>query len=131
MLLFIGEVNLEQFGRTWLEFPFYQVMSVDFLVLWGLFGAEARRGGLRFPLLALFPVGGRFKNDPATLDEILTIFVSDTERRLPVIREAIRTGNGDLVDREGHALKGGAYTIRAELLSSRTMLSLGEERDAP
>ena len=31
MLPFIGKVDLERFGRTWLEFPFYQVMSIDFL----------------------------------------------------------------------------------------------------
>ena len=53
-----GRIDLDLFLRSWLRFPFYQVMSLDFLIFWLLFALEAYRLSRRPVALTLAPVFG-------------------------------------------------------------------------
>jgi CheY-like chemotaxis protein len=52
-------------------------------------------------------------NDKGLLGRMVEIFDRDSRERLPRLREAVRSGNADVVKQEAHALKGGIGTFYA------------------
>jgi signal transduction histidine kinase/DNA-binding response OmpR family regulator/HPt (histidine-containing phosphotransfer) domain-containing protein len=53
-------------------------------------------------------------NDRGLLGRMVEIFDRDSGERLPRLREAVRSGNADVVMQEAHALKGGVGTFYAK-----------------
>src|SRR5262249_43854769 len=53
-------------------------------------------------------------NDKGLLGRMVEIFDRDSRERLPRLREAVRSGNADVVKHEAHALKGGIGTFYAK-----------------
>jgi signal transduction histidine kinase/DNA-binding NarL/FixJ family response regulator len=59
-----------------------------------------------------------FDRDSGTLRDIIGGFLMDAEERIPLIQKGILSGDDITVHRESHAIKGGAYNIRAERLAA-------------
>lgn len=53
-------------------------------------------------------------NDRELLGRMVEIFDRDSGGRLPRLREAVRSGNAEVVKQEAHALKGGIGTFYAK-----------------
>lgn len=52
--------------------------------------------------------------EPDVLEELVTMFLSDTARRLAAIRESVSEGRVPEVERAAHALAGGSAVFGAE-----------------
>ena len=53
-------------------------------------------------------------NDKGFLGRMVEIYDRDAGERLPRLREAVRSGNAEVVKQEAHALKGGVGTFYAK-----------------
>lgn len=58
-----------------------------------------------------------FDNDTDFLNEVLGEFLEHVEEQLPLIRTAVGTQDFDIIEKQGHAIKGGAANLTAMNLS--------------
>ncbi len=58
-----------------------------------------------------------FENDEDFLTEILDEFIKNVDTQLAMIRSAVKTGDFNVIEKQGHAIKGGAANLTALDLS--------------
>ena len=71
------------------------------------------------------------EGDMEFAQELFELFLSDTEQRLVALKEALTTGDFDLIRREGHTIKGASSNIGADPLRevAYKMEQIGESGD--